>query len=719
MFSSLRLRTKLVLLFVVFGLTPAAILSYIAFSATNTLEEGMSDSFRVVAENIADKVDRNLYERYGDVQAFALNRVIFDREAWYKSTPADNPIISTMNDYVKTYGIYYLTVLVDTDGKVIAVNSTDSSGKPIDTGKLYEQDFSKAPWFLACKEGKFTTKMPFTGQGNDQSTGTYIEDLHVSPLVKQAYPGDDGLAIGFAAPVKDPTGAVIGYWNNVAKFAIVEQVFQETYALNKKAFPGMELSLLDATGNLIVDFDPTANNGSEDMVHDLDKVLFKVNLVNAQVDAATKAVAGETGSSWAMHARKKINQACGFTHLKGALGYPGMNWSVLVRVPQSDVAIAAGTSTIRWNVGMVATISLAVILALGLYIGSSISKPIKLASEKLNLSVDQVSSAAGQVSQSSQQLAEGASEQASSLEETSASLEEMASMTNQNADNAGEANAMASAAQGAAAKGKEAMVRMSTAIAEIKVSSDKTANIVKTIDEIAFQTNLLALNAAVEAARAGDAGKGFAVVAEEVRSLAQRSAEAAKSTSALIQDSQKNADNGVQVASEVGSILEQITADVQKLTMLIGEVAGASKEQSQGISQVTKAVSQIEQVTQSNAATSEEAASASEELSAQALELRELVEILVTIVDGAGEKRTPSDRPATRKPEKKPAAIAKAPLKETKDPTPAPKPSRLALASSGAAPVRNGSHAGAKNGKRNGTRPSEVIPLDDDDFKDF
>ena len=176
------------------------------------------------------------------------------------------------------------------------------------------------------------------------------------------------------------------------------------------------------------------------------------------------------------------------------------------------------------------------------------------------------------------------------------------------------------------------MTRMSAAIDDIKQSSDQTAKIIKTIDEIAFQTNLLALNAAVEAARAGEAGKGFAVVAEEVRNLAQRSAEAARTTADMIEGSVKNADNGVGISKEVAETLGEIAEGNRKVNDLVGEISAASNEQSQGIEQISTAVTQMDQITQSNAANAEESASASEELSAQAEELTNMVRDLQAVV---------------------------------------------------------------------------------------
>ena len=279
-------------------------------------------------------------------------------------------------------------------------------------------------------------------------------------------------------------------------------------------------------------------------------------------------------------------------------------------------------------------------LVLGVFlawlISRSIVAPLRVIAETLSAGAEQTASAAGQVSSSSQSLAEGASEQAAALEETSSSLEEMSSMTKRNAETAGQVKALGGDARKAGDLGVKDMTALMGAMDDIKRSSGDIAKIIKTIDEIAFQTNILALNAAVEAARAGEAGAGFAVVADEVRNLAQRCAQAAKETAGKIEDAVQKSARGADISAKVAKSLEEIVGKARQVDELAGEVAAASQEQSQGIAQVNTAVTQMDQVTQSNAANAEESAAAAEELTAQAESLKEAVSQLLRLVDGQG-----------------------------------------------------------------------------------
>ncbi|GEM_PF-3056583 len=238
---------------------------------------------------------------------------------------------------------------------------------------------------------------------------------------------------------------------------------------------------------------------------------------------------------------------------------------------------------------------------------------------------EQVASASSQITGSSRSLSEGAGRQASTLQEVSSNLQEMAATTTQNESSAKEAHRLSAEAQTSVDHGMADMKRLSDAIARIKASSDSTAKIVKTINEIAFQTNLLALNAAVEAARAGDAGRGFSVVAEEVRNLAMRSADAARSTSNLIEESVRNAEAGVTINHDVVGSLSQIAGQVTAMRNALAEIAAASEQQSLGLHQVNTAVEQINQVTQQTAASAEECASAAFELNQEADEMKRMV----------------------------------------------------------------------------------------------
>lgn len=346
----------------------------------------------------------------------------------------------------------------------------------------------------------------------------------------------------------------------------------------------------------------------------------------------------------------------------------------------TDAAVDTDVEYANAKTAMIMTIVLAILLGTGIayFVMKNVSKAIDQVITHLTDNSNQVTSAAHQIAQSSEELSQAATEQSASLEETSASIEEMNSMVQKNADNAKKTSGIAEHSQSNASKGKEVVQEMITAIHEINASNEhiqesidesnkKIAEIVdviteignktKVINDIVFQTKLLSFNASVEAARAGEHGKGFAVVAEEVGNLAAMSGNAAKEITAmlddsiqkvqgivsetkanverLIKDGKAKVDTGTRIAEECGNVLDEIVLNIGNVNQMSEEISVACQEQAQGVNEITKAMAQLDQVTQTNAATSEEAAQAAEELSAQAESLRTMVHVLVETIKGA------------------------------------------------------------------------------------
>ncbi len=352
----------------------------------------------------------------------------------------------------------------------------------------------------------------------------------------------------------------------------------------------------------------------------------------------------------------------------------------------TDEAMLSHAKSTQLMVSIIGAVAIVIGIILAFFIIRSITHTLRRISTHMADGADQVAAASSQVSSSSQSLAEGAAQQAASLEETAASLEEMASMTKANAENADQANHLMEDAKRIVGEANDSMKELKEAMDKINAASDETAKIIKTIDEIAFQTNLLALNAAVEAARAGEAGAGFAVVADEVRSLAMRAAEAAKSTSVLIEDNLLNIKQGTDLVTSTDEAFERVATSSAKVAELIGEIASASSEQASGIDQVNRATSEMDKTTQQVAANAEETAAASEELSAQAATLNGMVEELRRMVDRGGRPRLKALK-KSRKAEKQVGLL------------PEPKPETTAV------PHK--------------PSPEDIIPMDDTDDSDF
>lgn len=313
--------------------------------------------------------------------------------------------------------------------------------------------------------------------------------------------------------------------------------------------------------------------------------------------------------------------------------YPDWKWVIGTGIYVDDIDKQVFDTFLQILIANIIAMIVVIVAVLATIVKDIVASMDKVTRD-LEESSQEIASASSQLDAASQKLAEGTTEQAASIQETSSTLEETASMVQQNRDNTQQAAVLAKKSKEYASKSNAEMQKMMNAMEDLKKSSAEIAKIIKVIDEIAFQTNILSLNAAVEAARAGDAGKGFAVVAEEVRNLAQRSAQAAKDTAVIIDSNIAMSDNGVRIASDVQESVSEIDLQSKKVSELLDEISVATDEQAQGVGQINTAISQMEMVMASNAQSAEESASASKALYEQTLNMKDVITNLNNIVKG-------------------------------------------------------------------------------------
>jgi len=632
----LNLAKRLILLLLAFALLPTLIVGFSLWRATLEQEEQSLKLYQIFAQQMADSIDRNLFERYGDAQAFGLNRAVDMRY----SEP--DLLTEAMNGYVEKYGLYPLMLFVDSNGRILAANSRGADGEPVASEALLGDSVADEAWFKAVSRGQYTEHQPFTAPGNDQSTGTLITDLYIDERVERLYPGHNGAVIGFAAPV-ERDGRVLGYWYNMADLETVEEIFESTFQrLKQLGLGSTELTLLDANGTVIIDFDP-ASSGSE-KVSKTDAFL-KVNLVDQGNAAAAAAVAGGAGAIYTLHTRKKIDQASGYAHLVGAMGYPGMNWSVMVRTARDEAA--AAPIALRQTLIIEGIIIVVLAILAGIFVGRRLAAPLvtmagvteRMAQGDLRTRVGHQSSdeigrlgraidamadylaeavraigqgadglerTAGELFGESETVARGSTETsersrsvAAAAEEMSVTLTSVSTAAEQSSDNihsvAAGADQMtttikeiaesAERARGVTVTAVGNVRQANTKVEELRRASDEISRVIDVILEIAEQTKLLALNATIEAARAGEAGKGFAVVASEVKDLAQQTNKATEEIRHSILAIQNSTGSTV---TEIGNI----DTVISEVSQIVSAIAAAVEEQSVTTQQMAVNISQ-------------------------------------------------------------------------------------------------------------------------------
>ncbi len=602
------LNTKLMASFLVLGIVPALVLGWYSLrTSAEQLHQAASFRLEDAAITDGDMIDRNLFERYGDVQAFAANPLA-------QGTSIDRQEI--VDFLTINYGIYDLMLLVDMNGKVLTVNDVDGSGAPIDGSRLIGHDVSNEEWFRVVSSGQ-------TPAG-----GTYYTDAHRSSLVSALY-GREILTLPFTAPIVDDSGRIVAIWHNEASFErVVSDIMdQRVEAFAQQGLVSIETQVLRQDGVLLHDADP-------------DTVL-SFNLVDAGLEAAAGATGqrGSSGVTTEVHKRAGTVLINGYAVTDGALGFEGYQWGILVR--QDEKEAAAPVAVLRKSLFVIAAIIVLVTSAAGFWLARGLSRPLKRSVAKLeevskgDLSVEfevnsqdevgqmatALNSALASIGGTMAQVDHSASDLTNSAGNLTSISQDMSTAANDTSD---QATGVAAAAEQIAASSNtvaRAMDQMSASVREISDSTSDAArmtakavevsgltkvrmekldasatdigNVVNVITSIAEQTDLLALNATIEAARVGEAGKGFAVVANEVKALASQTSSATEEIQAKIEAIQSDAVGAVEAIAEISDLIDQVNETSTTIAGAVEEQSATTAEVSSSIQAVTDGTTSI------------------------------------------------------------------------------------------------------------------------------
>jgi methyl-accepting chemotaxis protein len=662
MLKEISVKNKIITLSVGLVLTLGLIASFLVHSMMEEDRKLLITSFQSYADNLENSISAQFFERYGDVQAFALNPVLIEKDK--------NSIQEALNNYIKLYGIYDLIIFVDQNGKFISSSNVDVNGKQLATEKFININFSTDSWFQAASNEKFTADK------ERNLDGTFFEGPYHDKIVETAYgEAEKSWGTSFSAPVKDKAGKIIGYLSARANMKWVENEYVQIYkSMASTGHIHSEMALIDHAGKFIVEHTPEEGSDLNTVKRDWE-VIAKKGIPEEHPDLWEYMEKLDNGTKLTYDEDLGFNQVASFSKLNSSKFVPSIGWSVVVM--ESEVELFGNANRMERNFLIVFFTIALISVMISVYLSTKIAGNLNLTALELQGLTHEVSTSAYELTSLSGSLQTDIGSQVSAVQQTVATLDLVNEMVKKNTDSANYSQADAEHAVKQTVVGQEIVEKMMNAIRQIEnsnqdfVKENEMSNIeiakivtliedvnskTKIINDIVFQTKLLSFNASVEAARAGESGKGFAVVAEEVGKLAEMSGSAASEISALLNSSNQQVKDiiststrrqsdllekstkiigeGIEISNSCRGAFDQILDSIEQVKQRTVEISLATREQSSGVFEMTKAVQAIDQMAQRNSQSATICASTATKLNEGADQMLSVIEKFLKFVNG-------------------------------------------------------------------------------------